>query len=328
MYTIKQAAARTGLTIATIRAWERRYGVIRPSRTAAGYRLYDDESIARLIAMRYLVSSDGWGPSQAAERVLAAGADYAALTPGALEVGSGMRPVEPGMSSERPSDVAVDAFLAAARLLDVAAMEQVLGESFAAQRFELAVESLAFPALRAIGDAWSAGELDVAIEHAASETVRRKLAHFFDAAARGDRAPKVIVGLPPTGHHEIGAFAFAVAARRVGLDVLYLGADVPLESWLATFEETTALVAVLAVVIPSDIAAAAAVVEALGAMARPPTCALGGPLARKIPRTRRTVWLPEPIDDAVTALLEILDAADAARPRRPTVPARTRLSRR
>ena len=312
MYTIKQAAARTGLTIPTIRAWERRYGVVRPSRTAAGYRLYDDESIARLVVMRYLVSSEGWRPSQAAERVLAAGEDLMAIS-GALGLGSGTRPVEPVASFERPSVVAIDSFLAAARLLDVPAMEHVLDESFAAQRFELAVESVAFPALRAIGDAWSAGELDVAIEHAASETVRRKLAHFFDAAGRGDRAPKVIVGIPPTGHHDIGAFAFAVAARRVGLDVLYLGADVPLESWLETFGETTAVVAVLAVVTHSDVAAAAAVVEALGSVARPPRCLLGGPAAGHVPDGLGATRLPERLDDAVAALVEILDSAAEAR---------------
>ena len=73
MYTIKQAAARTGLSVPTIRAWERRYGVVRPSRTAAGYRLYDDDALARLLAMRRLVDGDGWRPSQAAERVIAAG---------------------------------------------------------------------------------------------------------------------------------------------------------------------------------------------------------------------------------------------------------------
>ena len=56
MYTINQAAARTGLSVPIIRVWERRYGVVHPSRTPAGYRLYNDESIARLVAMRHLVA--------------------------------------------------------------------------------------------------------------------------------------------------------------------------------------------------------------------------------------------------------------------------------
>ena len=79
MCTIKRAAARTGLAIPTIRAWERRYGVGTPTRTAAGYRLYDDATITRLRAMRHLVELEGWRPSQAAKRVLSADADLAAI---------------------------------------------------------------------------------------------------------------------------------------------------------------------------------------------------------------------------------------------------------
>ena len=60
--------------------------------------------------------------------------------------------------------------------------------------------------------------------------------------------PDVIVGLPPGGRHELGALAFAVAARRRGVNVLYLGADVPLTGWLTAVESTSAVVAILGVV--------------------------------------------------------------------------------
>src|SRR5688572_30486810 len=79
MFTIKQAAARSGLTLPTVRAWERRYGVVRRARTGSGYRLYDDAAIGRLIAMRHLVERHGFRPSQAAEQVRAGGAELAAL---------------------------------------------------------------------------------------------------------------------------------------------------------------------------------------------------------------------------------------------------------
>ena len=49
MYTIRQASIRSGVNVPLIRAWERRYGVVSPSRTAAGYRLYDDEAIATVL---------------------------------------------------------------------------------------------------------------------------------------------------------------------------------------------------------------------------------------------------------------------------------------
>ena len=61
MYTIKQAAARTGLGAPLIRAWERRYGVVAADPDTAGYRLYDDDAIRTLLAMRGLVAT-GVGP--------------------------------------------------------------------------------------------------------------------------------------------------------------------------------------------------------------------------------------------------------------------------
>ena len=62
MYTIKEAALRTGISVPALRAWERRYGVVAPTRTAAGYRLYDDRALERLRTMRALVDA-GWTPA-------------------------------------------------------------------------------------------------------------------------------------------------------------------------------------------------------------------------------------------------------------------------
>ena len=139
MFTIKQAAARSGLSIPTIRAWERRYGVVHPVRTAAGYRLYDEASIARLIAMRHLVVAGGWRPSQAAERVLAMPDGQASTTPDLPAVESRPGTDRPGAQPVAAFEREIGSFVDAAGRLDVRAMEQVLDEAFAAQRFELAM---------------------------------------------------------------------------------------------------------------------------------------------------------------------------------------------
>jgi methanogenic corrinoid protein MtbC1 len=309
MYTIKQAAARTGLAIPTIRAWERRYGVGTPTRTAAGYRLYDDEALARLRAMRHLVDVEGWRPSQAAERILAAGADVAAIADRAAEhIGTDGTTGADAASTQS----AIQAFLGAARRLDIPAMEQVLDESFAARRFEQAVDQVVFPAMRAVGEAWAAGDVDVAREHAASETVRRRLARFFDATGPAAGRPRVLVGLPPGGHHELGAFAFAVALRRAGLDALYLGANVPVEGWLRTVRETAVGAIVLGVVTPSDIGNAATVVEALRSVDHPPICAVGGPSAAALATELGAVRLPDTIEAGVLALRDLVGSSPKA----------------
>ena len=171
-------------------------------------------------------------------------------------------------------------------------MERLLDDAFASQRFELAMDAVVFPALRAIGQAWSAGELDVAAEHAASETIRRRLARFFDAARGRVGHPQVLVGMPPGGQHELGVFAFAVACRRAGLEVLYLGANVPLESWLRMVRETRVPAVVLGAVATVDSSGVAVVVEAIQTIDDPPTCFAGGPAALDLHVVSGAVDLP------------------------------------
>jgi len=310
MYTIKQAAARSGLNVPTVRAWERRYGVVRPERTAGGYRLYDDTAIERLIAMRNLVERQGLRPSQAAEQVRAAGAELASLVERtALTTAESAEP-EPGPPARRDDEL-VGVFLGAASSLDVPAMDRVLDEAFAAQRFEGVVQDVVFPILRRIGEGWSDGSIDVAVEHAASETIRRRLVRFYDTVASSGAAD-VLVGLPPGSHHEIGALAFAIAARRAGVGTIYLGADVPLASWLVAAQTTRAPIAVLGVMDGADVPAAAEVAAALHASPRGTAVALGGRRAHEVGDTSGSIMLPASMDDAVRAIRDLLASPESA----------------
>jgi DNA-binding transcriptional MerR regulator len=257
MYTIKQAALRSGVNVALLRAWERRYGIVAPSRTESGYRLYDDEAIERLRAMRTLVDA-GWSARQAAERVASGDLD-------GLEELAGVTVAGPG-----PTDPSADPsgdFVRAAAEIDPIAIERALDDMFASGSFERVVEDRLYPALHALGDAWAAGEVDVAGEHAASAAAVRRLGMAFEASGRGPftgSAP-LLVGLPPGTRHEAAALAFATAARRAGLSVVYLGADVPVESWVAAVDRTAARGIAIGAVIERDVAAAADVIRALRA---------------------------------------------------------------
>jgi MerR family transcriptional regulator, light-induced transcriptional regulator len=317
MYTIKQAAARTGLTIPTIRAWERRYGVVSPERTESGYRLYDDAAIERLTAMRTLVDQQGWRPSQAAEHIRTPGVDLAALARPDSPTGTTMDASarrEP--TGER--DTIVPAFVAAAGRMDVDGMERILDEAFAIRRFEHAMDAAVFPALRGVGEAWARGELDVAAEHAASETVRRRLARFFDAARGPMAQTRLLVGMPPSGNHELGVFAFAIACRRAGLPVAYLGGNVPLESWMRTARETAVPAVVLGAVTSEDAAAVDRVAVALSMLDDPPVCFVGGPAATDPTVASKTVRLPQSLDAAVAVVADLTERhrwSDPAGPR-------------
>jgi DNA-binding transcriptional MerR regulator/methylmalonyl-CoA mutase cobalamin-binding subunit len=301
MYTIKEASARSGIGIPLLRAWERRYGVVSPMRTPSGYRLYDEEAIERLAAMRRLIAA-GWAAQQAAERVRES--DRASL---AVIADDGRAPApasEPPPEAEIPSTAAqvVEQLVGAARQLDAPAIEAALDDIFGAARFEAASDTVLMPALRAIGDAWARGDLSVAGEHVASQAVLRRLAMAYEAAGAPGASRPVLVGLGPGARHELGAVAFATAARRAGLPVLYLGPDLPAESWTSAAVGRDARAAVLGVPTRADVARARDVLSELR-LARPEMLlAVGGAQARQAARDDAALELPQGLADSVRDL--------------------------
>jgi DNA-binding transcriptional MerR regulator/methylmalonyl-CoA mutase cobalamin-binding subunit len=264
MYNIKQAAARAGVTVPVMRAWERRYGIVEPARTPSGYRQFDDAAVERVRSMRALVEA-GWSPSAAAAAILSGEAPSGAAD-GTVAI----------TTAQSPASELGARFVAAAQALDTQAVEAVLDDMFATGSFERVAMDLLFPALHSLGDAWAAGTLSVAGEHLASNAVLRRLALALDGAGAGASAPgpRILVGLPPGGRHELGALAFAVAARRAGLPVAYLGADLPVADWAAAAQAATAVV--IGVVTAHDRRATLAVAKAVRSAAPEAVIAFGG----------------------------------------------------
>lgn len=244
MHTVKRAAELTGVAPDTLRAWERRYGVVEPGRSEGGYRLYDDRALRRLAAMKALVDA-GWLPGQAAKRVLADAA-----------VDSGEAPTTGSLGD-------TDALARVGRDLDGAALTRVLDEGFAAGSFEQVVDGWLMPALARLGAAWRVGEVGVAGEHFVSAGVARRLSALFDAASRDSTGPVAVVGLARGSRHELGVLAFAVALRRAGLDVVYVGGDLPPDAWVSTARSRGASYAVIGVPSAEDVPAVRETVASL-----------------------------------------------------------------
>lgn len=289
MYTIRQASLRSGVSIPLVRAWERRYGVIQPERTAGGYRVYDDAAIATLQAMRRLVD-EGWQPSVAAAALRSGSAPTSAATPG--------ESAEATLLAER--------FAAAAARYDREAIESLLDEMTARGSFEATIDEFVLPAAAALGDRWEDGRLDVAAEHAASAAVMRRLAAAFDATGRTARGPLAIVGLPPNGRHELGALAFATALRRRGIEVVYLGPDVPIGSWVHAVAASGAAAAIIGAVTAEDADSARRVAQALRAMSPRALVAVGGAAAERLSDMPGVTLLARPVVRAAEQVDDLL----------------------
>lgn len=314
MYTIKEASSRSGVSVPLLRAWERRYGVVAPLRTDSGYRLYDEAAIDRLRAMRQLIAH-GWSARQAAARIAESSRDEVAVlahTPGvASEASEGPRTV--GAAEPTVPEELVGRIVSAARELDLGTLEALLDEAFASARFEVVADGIVMPALRAIGEGWANGEISVAAEHAASHAVLRRLAMAFEAAGDAGLDRPVLVGLGPGSRHELGALAFAIAARRAGLPVLYLGPDLPAESWSAAATGRNASAAVIGVPTRADLPRAAQVVEALRAASPRLVVAVGGDAAERAADASGALPLPDRLADSVRLLRDAIAGNGATR---------------
>jgi hypothetical protein len=182
--------------------------------------------------------------------------------------------------------------------MDEQAIAVALGEMLANGTFERVASDMLLPALRQLGDAWASGRVSVAGEHLASHLVLRRLGQLLDAAGPPARTKgRVLVGLPPGSRHELGALSFAIEARRAGVPVAYLGADIPVDDWVTAAR--TARAAVVAVPTPKDVGATSDLVLRLRTDLPGVAVAAGGSSAAEVPGA---IHLPHRLDAAVATL--------------------------
>ena len=261
MHSVSSAARLCGVSPSTLRAWERRYGVVEPIRTEGGYRVYDDAALRRLTRMSSLIAS-GWSPRHAAAYVMTENGEGEA----ALPVGTAVEDVRPDPVPPTPEEEAehIEVILQAAEALDAPRVSDELDFVFSIHAFDDLVDNWLGPVLTATGLAWQSGRLSVAGEHFLTAGIERRLSRFFEEAgqARGT-GPRVVIGLPRGSRHSLGSFAFATSLRRNGCQVTYLGADVPTDAWLHAIESTQADAVCISVPTADDAFAASETVAAL-----------------------------------------------------------------
>jgi MerR family transcriptional regulator, light-induced transcriptional regulator len=209
---IGQLAKRTGVSPELLRAWEQRYGLLQPTRTAGGFRLYSAADEARVQRMQRLVSG-GLAAAQAAHLVLSDD-DPAPHTVSA-----------PATTLEN----AAGDLTASLDRLDEQAANAALDRLFAAYTVETVLQEVILPYLHRLGDRWATGEVSVAQEHFASNLLRGRLLGLAQGWGQG-RGPGAILACVPGEHHELGLLAFGITLRRRGWRITYLGADSPIEA--------------------------------------------------------------------------------------------------
>jgi methylmalonyl-CoA mutase cobalamin-binding subunit len=151
----------------------------------------------------------------------------------------------------RPEDFRSAALNAAGRL-DGPELQAVLERATVILGVPGFLDNVAGPVLQEIGHGWSAGTLSVGHEHLATSVFRRVLGWIIGVFEVNGTSPRVLVATPPGQAHELGALMAAASAATEGWDVIYLGADLPVEEILAASRQAAPRAVALSIVLPVD----------------------------------------------------------------------------
>jgi MerR family transcriptional regulator, light-induced transcriptional regulator len=221
-HLIKAVCEQTGVLPVTLRAWERRYELVKPGRTAANYRLYSDRDIALLRWVRSRMEAGNSISSVAREfHALRRAGHWPPLT--------GSLPAQTTAPNTTPSDEYARRLFSVLTAVDEPQAGALLGEAHGALNLETVCLEIIQPCLYEIGEAWYRGEIRIATEHFASNYLRGHLMGLFQACPMRQSAPRIVAGCAPDELHDIGSLVLALLLRREGYRVEYLGANVPLE---------------------------------------------------------------------------------------------------
>ncbi len=213
-HRIHRVAKLTGLSKDVIRIWERRYGLVVPSRSSNRYREYSDEEVALL---RFLKAQ------------MEQGATIGALAEeGRDSLVARMHVATPVSAEEqKPHERLLDDLVGLLDPLDKAGFERKLNGAAAVIPFEEAVQRILLPLQRRIGELWHQGRITVAVEHYVTKIAQQKLFSVMNQLPVNEFGPRVLIACPEGETHEIGAQAVAYLAATRGCHVYYLGPNLP-----------------------------------------------------------------------------------------------------
>jgi DNA-binding transcriptional MerR regulator len=280
---IGAVAERTGVSPELLRAWEPRYGLLRPTRSGGGFRLYTDADVHRVKSMRDHLGQ-GLSAAQAARLALAG-------PPAAAPVVDG----------------AAAALVDRLEQFDEPGAQALLDALLGSLTLESVLRDAVLPALATIGERWERGEATVAQEHFASALLRGRLLGLARRWSAGG-GPHALLACAPGEQHDLGLIAFGLALRGEGWRITHLGPDTPIETIADAAWELMPDAVVIAATLPGRIDAVRVRLAALATAVR---VVLAGPGA--MPDAAAEIGAEHVEGDPVTAAAAVARRGPAPR---------------
>lgn len=220
-HRIHRVAKLTGLSKDVIRVWERRYGLVKPSRSANRYRTYTDDEVALL---RYVKAQMDEGHTIG---------DLVKIGREQL-IADATRTARTEASETTPYERLLSELIKLLDPLKRQSFERRLNGAVAVISFEEALFGILLPLQIRVGQLWHDGQLNMAVEHYVTNQVRQKLFAAMSHLPVHEKGLSVVVSCPVGEFHEVGAQTAAYLSAALGCQTYYLGANMPLDQ-LAIF---------------------------------------------------------------------------------------------
>jgi MerR family transcriptional regulator, light-induced transcriptional regulator len=211
-FTIKDLENLSGIKAHTIRIWEQRYTFLKPQRTDTNIRYYTNDELKKVLNIA-LLNKYGFKISHIDKM-------------NAQEMRDKIISLN---QAEAQQERLINEMLQCMIDLDMDRFEDVLDQFIAAKGIDKAIHYLVFPFLDKIGILWLTNNIHPAQEHLVTNIIRQKLIVGIESVV-SHLAPgkKVILFLPEGEHHELGLLYIYYLLKSRGVQVIYLGANVPL----------------------------------------------------------------------------------------------------
>jgi DNA-binding transcriptional MerR regulator len=210
---IRTVSILTGVNAVTLRAWERRYGLITPQRTPKGHRLYTHQDVERIKQIVELLKQ---------------GISVGHVKP-LLDLSPGDTSKEPATENEDIWKHYLDRMINAIERFDEPGLDSSYNDALSLYPVDIVNQRLTTPLLRLLGERWNLREAGIAEEHFFSVYLRNKLGSRLHHINLRSHSPMLLLACLPGELHEIGLLFFALSAVSNGYRVLILGANTPLQ---------------------------------------------------------------------------------------------------
>ncbi len=216
--TVAAVARRLGVAPATLRTWDRRYGLGPSEHSTGEHRRYNGGDLARLTLMRKLVIA-GVSPAEAAQRALAFDGEVSADQ----------------IANSITNDVAireelVETLIRAARAYDRNFIEELLRSELSARGITNTWNEVIVPLLILIGDEWAESGTGIEIEHLVSEIIKRLLQEANSSIHNPINARPVLLACIGEEMHSLALYALGAALSERKIATQFLGARTPIEA--------------------------------------------------------------------------------------------------